>query len=81
MKIIFTDSSRSVMDSELFKMLVGKHFQSGANYTLRKQARFWPLRWARKNKMSASNIKLSGSTVIPCKWPVSQLFRSFDFIS
>ena len=29
--------------------------------------------------MSPGNIKLSVSTVIPCKRPVSQLFRNFDF--
>ena len=29
--------------------------------------------------MISSNIKLSGSTVIPCKWPVSQLFGNFDY--
>ena len=31
-----------------------------------------------KSKMISGNIKLSGSTVIPCKRPVSQLFRNFD---
>ena len=52
----------------------------GANYTLRKQAHSWLLGWAKKNKMSPGNIKLPVSTVIPFKWPVSQLFRNFDYI-
>ena len=30
--------------------------------------------------MSPGNIKLSVSTVIPCKRPVSQLFRNFDLL-
>ena len=30
--------------------------------------------------MSPGNIKLSVSTVIPCKQLVSQLFRNFDFL-
>ena len=29
--------------------------------------------------MISGNIKLPGSTVTPCKWPVSQLFRNFDY--
>ena len=35
---------------------------------------------ASKNKISPGNIKLSVSTVIPCKRPMSQLFRNFDII-
>ena len=33
-----------------------------------------------ENKMIPGNIKLSVSTVIPCKRPVSQLFRNFNSI-
>ena len=41
---------------------------------------FW-VELARKRKMISGNIKLSGSTVvIPCKRPVSQLFRTFYWI-
>ena len=55
-----------------------RSFPSGANYTLRKQACSRLAGLARKNKMIPGNIKLSVSTVSPCKRPVSQLFRSID---
>ena len=36
---------------------------------------------SQENKMSQGNIKLPVSTVVPCKRPVSQLFRNFDFVT
>ena len=34
--------------------------------------------WVEPGKIKATSSLISVSTVIPCKWPVSQLFRNFD---